>query len=100
MIDHMIVSLFELLSKDMKSTLLKNLIEDLDTNNYVPILYLLVAKTKGFSSERLRQTSKNLPKIFLDLQEHPSIRNWKHLVRYIRFINPIDLAIFYIEKNK
>lgn len=65
----------------MKSTLLKNLVENLDTNNYVPILYLLVAKTKDFTSERLRHKFEDLPKAFLDLQEHPSIRNWKRLVR-------------------
>lgn len=87
MLDHMIISLFELLTEDMKSTLLKNLVETMDINNYVPILYLLVAKTKGFTSERLRHKFEDLPKAFLDLQEHPSIRNWKRLVRYTKFIN-------------
>ncbi|KMQ92666.1 hypothetical protein RF55_7314 [Lasius niger] len=80
MLDHMIISLFELLTEDMKSTLLKDLVENLNTNNYVPILYLLIAKTKGFSSERLRHNFEDLPKAFLDLQEHPSIGNWKRLI--------------------
>lgn len=95
MLDHMIISLFELLTEDMKSTLLKDLVENLNTNNYVPILYLLIAKTKGFSSERLRHNFEDLPKAFLDLQEHPSIRNWKRLVRCTRFINPRLINLLY-----
>ncbi|XP_050447562.1 uncharacterized protein C1orf112-like [Cataglyphis hispanica] len=92
MLDYMIITLFELLTEDMKSTLLKNLVENLDTNNYVPILYLLVAKTKHFTSERLRYKFEDLPKAFLDLQEHPSIRNWKRLMQSISAMIAVDYS--------
>ncbi|CAL1677663.1 unnamed protein product [Lasius platythorax] len=92
MLDHMIISLFELLTEDMKSTLLKDLVENLNTNNYVPILYLLIAKTKGFSSERLRHNFEDLPKAFLDLQEHPSIRNWKRLMQSVSAMVAMDYS--------
>ncbi|XP_029661974.1 uncharacterized protein C1orf112 homolog [Formica exsecta] len=92
MLDHMIISLFELLTEDMKSTLLKNLVETMDINNYVPILYLLVAKTKGFTSERLRHKFEDLPKAFLDLQEHPSICNWKRLIQSVSAMVAVDYS--------
>lgn len=83
MLDHMIISLFELLSEDMKLPLLQSLIENLDINNYAPIVYLLIGKTKGFLTKQLCHKFGDLPKAFLDLQEHPSTRNWKRLVRFI-----------------
>lgn len=86
MLDYMIISLFELLNEDMKFSLLRNLIENLDTNNYGPIVYLLVGKTKGFLTKQLCHKLGDLSKAFLDLQEHPSIHNWKRLVRFINLL--------------
>ncbi|XP_018406843.1 PREDICTED: uncharacterized protein LOC108782939 [Cyphomyrmex costatus] len=77
MLDNMIIRLYDLLNEDMKSTLIDNLI-DLDTD-YPSILYLLMAETKFLSSERLKHKIEDLPKAFLDLQEHPSTCNWKRL---------------------
>ncbi|XP_072756238.1 FIGNL1-interacting regulator of recombination and mitosis [Anoplolepis gracilipes] len=91
MLDHLIISLFELLTEDMKSALLKNLVENLDTN-YEPILYLLIARTKGFSLKQLRHQYEDLPKAFLDLQEHPSIRNWKRLMQSISAMITVDYS--------
>ena len=71
----------------MKSILFDNLI-NLDTDYYASILYLLMAKTKSFSSERLKRKIEDLPKAFLDLHTHPSTCNWKRLVRrYTKYIN-------------
>lgn len=86
MLDHMIINLFELLNEDMKLPLLQSLIENLDTNNYTPIVYLLIGKTRGFFMEPLCHEFGDLPKAFLDLQEHPSTRNWKRFVRFINLI--------------
>ncbi|XP_025262500.1 uncharacterized protein C1orf112 homolog isoform X2 [Camponotus floridanus] len=90
MLDYMIISLFELLNEDMKFSLLGNLIENLDTNNYAPIVYLLVGKTKGFLTKQLSHKLGDLSKAFLDLQEHPSTRNWKRLIQSISTIIMID----------
>lgn len=85
MLDTTIIRLYDLLNKDVKTTLSDNLIE-LDTDYYVSSLYLLMAKNKSLSSDRLRCKIEDLPKAFLDLQEHPSVRNWKRLVRHIKCI--------------
>jgi len=84
----MIVRLYNLLNEDVKSTLFNNLI-DPDTDYYASILRLLITKTK-FLSERLKHKIEDLPKAFLDLQEHPSTYNWKRIVRrYTRYINKL-----------
>lgn len=89
MLDNMIIRLYDLLNEDVKSTLFDNLI-DLNMDYYASILHLLITKTKSLSSERLRCKIEDLPKAFLDLQEHPSTRNWKRLVRRcIRYINKL-----------
>lgn len=85
MLNNMIIRLYDLLNEDVKLTLFDNFI-DLDTDYYVSSLHLLVMKTKSVSSERLRRKIEELPKAFLDLQEHPSTRNWKRFVRYTEYI--------------
>lgn len=92
MLDTMISRLYDLLNKDMKTTLFDNLI-DLDTDYYVSSLHLLMAKNKSLLSERLRCEIEDLPKAFLDLQKHPSVRNWKRLVRRIKCIRYINKLV-------
>lgn len=95
MLDTMITRLYDLLNEDAKTTLIDNLI-DLNTDYYVSSLHLLMAKNKSLLSERLRNKIEDLPKAFLDLQEHPSVRNWKRLVRRIKCIRYIKLVrLFY-----
>lgn len=93
MVNNMIIRLYDLLNEDVKSTLFDNL--NLDTD-YVSSLHLLMVKTKpSLSSERLRCKIEDMPKAFLDLQEHPSTRNWKRFVRLkIRYINKL-VRLFY-----
>lgn len=80
MLDNTIVRLYMLLTEDTKIALLSNLIDPC-TDYYAPILYTLMGKTKGFSFQLLERKFDDLPRAFSDLKKHPSIHNWKHLVR-------------------
>ncbi|XP_012222379.1 FIGNL1-interacting regulator of recombination and mitosis-like isoform X1 [Linepithema humile] len=91
MLDNTIVRLYMSLTEDTKFALLNSLI-DLYTDNYTPILYMLMAETKGFSLERLKHKLDDLPRAFSDLQEHPSIRNWKHLLQLVSATTAIDYS--------
>ncbi|XP_071647997.1 uncharacterized protein [Temnothorax longispinosus] len=92
MIDNMIVRLYDLLNEDVKSTLFDNLIDHLDVDYYVTSLHLLMANTKSLSSERLKRKIEDLPKAFLDLQEHPSTCNWKCLMQVVSAIIAVDYS--------
>ncbi|XP_012530927.1 uncharacterized protein LOC105833618 [Monomorium pharaonis] len=89
MLDNTIVRLYDLLNEDLKSTLFDNLI-DQDMDYYASILHLLMEKSKFFSSERLRCKIEDLSKAFSNLREHPSIRNWKHLLRIVSIMTVVD----------
>lgn len=80
LLNNMIDRLYELLTEDMKSALLRDF-ANLDTNYYAFILYSLVAKTKGFHPEYLIYKLEDLPKVFSDLREQPTASNWKRFVR-------------------
>ncbi|KAL6268685.1 hypothetical protein P5V15_001815 [Pogonomyrmex californicus] len=83
MLNNVIVRLYDLLNEDVKFTLLNKLI-NLDTDcTDASVLHLLIAKTKAFSLERSNRKFENLSKAFLDSQEHPSARNWKHLTHIL-----------------
>ncbi|XP_018366952.1 PREDICTED: uncharacterized protein LOC108763642 [Trachymyrmex cornetzi] len=91
MLDNMIIRLYDLLNEDMKSTLFDNLI-NLDTDYYASILYLLMAKTKSLSSERLKRKIEDLPKAFLDLHTHPSTSNWKRLIQIMSVMTAVNYS--------
>ncbi|XP_011878542.1 PREDICTED: uncharacterized protein C1orf112-like isoform X2 [Vollenhovia emeryi] len=90
-LDNTIVRLYDLLNEDVQSTLLDNFI-DLDMDHYVSSLHLLIAKAKFLSSERLRRKVEELPKVFLDLQDHPSIHSWKRLMQIVSAMIAVDYS--------
>ncbi|EFN83974.1 hypothetical protein EAI_06755 [Harpegnathos saltator] len=76
----MIGRLYELLTEDAKYALLDDL-ADLDAFTFdTPTLHWLAAKVRGSRPEQSMYKFDDLPKAFSDLQEHPTIRNWKYLV--------------------
>ncbi|XP_012062881.1 PREDICTED: uncharacterized protein LOC105626181 [Atta cephalotes] len=91
MLDNMIIRLYDLLNEDLKSILFDNLI-NLDTDYYASILYLLMAKTKSLSSERLKRKIEDLPKAFLDLHTHPSTCNWKRLMQVMSVMTAVSYS--------
>ncbi|EGI70655.1 Uncharacterized protein C1orf112, partial [Acromyrmex echinatior] len=91
MLDNMIIRLCDLLNEDMKSTLFDNLI-NLDTDYDAFILYLLMAKTKSLSSERLKRKIEDLPKAFLDLHTHTSTCNWKRLMQIMSVMTAVNYS--------
>ncbi|KAL0132514.1 hypothetical protein PUN28_000332 [Cardiocondyla obscurior] len=89
MLDNIIVRLCDLLNEDMKSTLFDNLI-DLDADYYISSMHLLIKNPRCLLSERLKSKVEDLPKAFLDLQEHPSVRNWKRLMQDMFAVIVVD----------
>lgn len=79
MINNMIGRLYEFLTKNAKSLLLNDLITLNSYYYYIPILHS--AEVKDFSGECVSKILSNLSTVFLNMQEHPTLHNWKQLVR-------------------
>lgn len=91
-LDNMIVRLYELLTENAKVALLA----DLDTSCGTPILYWLATKVKGSRRKYSVYNLDDLSKAFSDLQGHPTMCNWKRLVRDSVLI--IFKLLYYLEQ--
>ncbi|XP_011144526.1 uncharacterized protein C1orf112 [Harpegnathos saltator] len=92
MLDIMIGRLYELLSEDAKSALLDDL-ADLDASTFdTPTLHWLAAKVKGSHPKHLIYKIDDLSKAFSDLREHPTTRNWKHLMQRLSTMQAVDYS--------
>ncbi|RLU24367.1 hypothetical protein DMN91_002455 [Ooceraea biroi] len=92
MVDNTIVRLYELLTADVKISLIGDLV-DLDILNHSAsyIVYFLTPKAKVVYSE-YQHDFKNLSKIFWNLQEYPSVHNWKLLRRHLSPVVAVDYS--------
>ncbi|XP_076764071.1 FIGNL1-interacting regulator of recombination and mitosis [Xylocopa sonorina] len=95
MLKSLIGRLYNLLSEETKHSLITEL-DDLEKLSWIPVARYLPSKTKLFLQNRLACMLNKIPNTFLELQRHPTIRNWNYITMLLTLVGKLNYAC---EKN-
>lgn len=84
MLENLIGRLYNLLPEETKHTVITEL-DDLKNPCWLAVARFLPPKTKAFLQDRLACVLNEIPSLFVELQQQPTVQNWNRIVRYVMF---------------
>ncbi|OAD52729.1 hypothetical protein WN48_00305 [Eufriesea mexicana] len=88
-LENLIGRLYNLLSDEMKHTLIVEF-DDLENLSWLPLARFLPSKTKSFLQNRLACVLNEISSTFAELQRQPTVKNWNRLIMLISLIGKLN----------
>lgn len=86
-LENLIGRLYNLLSDEMKHTLIVDLEkkkDDFENLSWLPVARFLPSKTKSFLQNRSASVLNEISSTFAELQRQPTVKNWNRIVSFAR----------------